>query len=127
SQEESFQNLESVLLIAILLVFVVMLFQFGSFTCPAVIMLLMPLSLVGAVVSLYVTKTALNVSSFMGSIMLVGIVVKNGILLLDRAQHAEREGLAAEEAVVRAGRVRLRPVLMTTLTAILGLVPLALG
>jgi multidrug efflux pump subunit AcrB len=59
--------------------------------------------------------------------MLVGIVVKNGILLLDQAQHAEREGLNAVEAVVRAGRVRLRPILMTTLTAILGLVPLALG
>src|SRR5262249_21557136 len=71
--------------------------------------------------------TPLNVSSFMGGIMLVGIVVKNGILLLDRAQHAEHAGGTPAEAVVHAGRVRLRPILMTTLTAILGLVPLALG
>jgi multidrug efflux pump subunit AcrB len=127
SQDESFKNLETVLLIAIMLVFIVMLFQFGSFTCPTVIMLLMPLSLVGAVLSLYFTHTALNVSSFMGSIMLVGIVVKNGILLLDRAQEAERSGMELTHAIVEAGRQRLRPILMTTLTAMLGLFPLALG
>ena len=127
SKEESFQNLESVLAIAIILVFIVMLFQFGSFTSPTVIMLLMPLSLAGAVIGLYVTHTALNVSSFMGSIMLVGIVVKNGILLLDRAQNSELKGLGLDEAVVEAGRERLRPILMTTLTAMLGLFPLALG
>jgi CzcA family heavy metal efflux pump len=127
SQAESFQNLFMVLALAILLVYGVMVFQFGSFTAPSVILLVMPLSLFGVTFGLWVTKTPLNVSSFMGAIMLVGIVVKNGILLLDQAQHAEHEGLTAEEAVVRAGRVRLRPILMTTLTAILGLVPLALG
>jgi CzcA family heavy metal efflux pump len=127
SQAESFQNLLVVLALAILLVFAVMLFQFGSFTAPIVILLIMPLSLFGVTLGLWTTRTALNVSSFMGAIMLVGIVVKNGILLLDQAQHAEKEGLTVEDAVVRAGRVRLRPILMTTLTAILGLVPLALG
>lgn len=127
SQSESFKNLVAVLGIAMLLVFVVMLFQFGSFTCPTVIMLLMPLSLGGAVLGLYFTGTALNVSSFMGSIMLVGIVVKNGILLLDLAQHAEAKGVPLSEAVLQAGHQRLRPILMTTLTAMLGLFPLALG
>jgi multidrug efflux pump subunit AcrB len=127
SQSESFRNLFSVLLLAILLVFGVMLFQFGSFTAPAVILLVMPLSLFGVAFGLAVTRTPLNVSSFMGAIMLVGIVVKNGILLLDRAQKAEHEGLPLEEAVLHAGEVRLRPILMTTMTAILGLVPLALG
>jgi multidrug efflux pump subunit AcrB len=127
SQAESFRGLLMVMALAILLVFAVMLFQFGSFTAPAVILLVMPLSLFGVVLGLWATKTALNVSSFMGAIMLVGIVVKNGILLLDRAQHAEAEGTPLEEAILQAGRVRLRPILMTTLTAILGLVPLALG
>jgi multidrug efflux pump subunit AcrB len=127
SQTESFRGLLGVLLLAILLVFAVMLFQFGSFTAPGVILAVMPLSLFGVAFGLWVTGTPLNVSSFMGAIMLVGIVVKNGILLLDRAQKAEREGVPFEEAVVHAGEVRLRPILMTTLTAILGLVPLALG
>lgn len=127
SQADSFRNLLLVLALAILLVFAVMVFQFGSFTAPAVILLVMPLSLFGVTLGLWVTGTPLNVSSFMGAIMLVGIVVKNGILLLDRAQKAEAEGVPLDEAVMQAGRVRLRPILMTTLTALLGLVPLALG
>ena len=127
SQNDSFRNLLAVLGLAILLVFGVMLFQFGSFTAPMVILLVMPLSLFGVTLGLWVTHTPLNVSSFMGAIMLVGIVVKNGILLLDQAQKGERAGLPLIEAVVHAGEVRLRPILMTTLTAILGLVPLALG
>ncbi|MDR3691891.1 MAG: efflux RND transporter permease subunit [Fimbriimonas sp.] len=127
SQTATFDNFISVLAVAMVLVFVVMLFQFGSFTCPTVIMLLMPLSLAGAIVALYCTGTALNVSSFMGSIMLVGVVVKNGILLLDRVQHAERNGVPLSDAIVEAGHLRLRPILMTTLTAMLGLFPLALG
>jgi multidrug efflux pump subunit AcrB len=124
TQAESFRNLAQVLGLAVLLVFVVMLFQFGSFRPPLVILALMPLAVVGAVIGLYVTHTPLNVSSFMGAIMLAGVVVKNGILLLDRAQGSD---LPVEEALVEAGRARLRPILMTTLTAVLGLVPLALG
>ncbi len=127
SQKESFQNLLEVLGLAVLLVFGVMLFQFGSFTAPTVILMLMPLGLFGAVAALDVTGTQLNVSSFMGAIMLVGIVVKNGILLLDRAHEAELSGMTVEESVVDAGRRRLRPILMTSLTAILGLLPLAMG
>ena len=127
SQTESFRNLLQVLGLAILLVFAVMLFQFRNFTAPLVILLVMPLSLFGVTLGLWTTHTALNVSSFMGAIMLVGIVVKNGILLLDQAQKGEQNGMGLEEAVVHAAEVRLRPILMTTLTAILGLVPLALG
>jgi len=127
SQSESFTNLLQVLGLAVLLVFAVMLFQFGSFTAPIVILLIMPLGLFGAVIALWITGTPLNVSSFMGAIMLVGIVVKNGILLLDRAQESRIAGMATEDAIVDAGRQRLRPILMTTLTAILGLFPLALG
>ncbi|HLJ55922.1 MAG TPA: efflux RND transporter permease subunit [Chthonomonadaceae bacterium] len=127
SQSESFQNMGLVLALAILLVFAVMLFQFGDFTTPVVILLIMPLSLFGVTFGLWATKTALNVSSFMGAIMLAGIVVKNGILLLDQAHQAERTGSPVDEAIVQAGRIRLRPILMTTLTAILGLAPLALG
>ncbi|HLV79042.1 MAG TPA: efflux RND transporter permease subunit, partial [Chthonomonadaceae bacterium] len=103
SQAESFKNLLMVLALAILLVFAVMIFQFGSFTAPAVILLVMPLSLFGVALGLFITKTPLNVSSFMGAIMLVGIVVKNGILLLDRAQKGEAEGAPLEEAVLQAG------------------------
>lgn len=127
SQQESFRNLTVVLGASVLLVFTVMLFQFGRFEAPIVILLLMPLGMFGAVVGLSATNTALNVSSFMGIIMLAGIVVKNGILLLDQAQEAWLEGASPERAVLEAGKTRLRPILMTTLTAILGLMPLALG
>lgn len=127
SQAEAFRSLVAVLLLAIVLVFAVMLFQFSSFTAPSVILLIMPLSLFGVTLGLWITGTPFNVSSFMGAVMLVGIVVKNGILLLDQAKRAEREGLSLEESVLQAGRIRLRPILMTTLTAILGLTPLSLG
>lgn len=127
SQQESFRNLTLVLGASIALVFTVMLFQFRRFEAPIVILLLMPLGMFGAVVALWMTGTALNISSFMGVIMLAGIVVKNGILLLDQAQHTWQDGTSPEEAVMEAGRTRLRPILMTTLTAILGLLPLAFG
>jgi CzcA family heavy metal efflux pump len=127
SQAESFRGLMVVLVLAVLLVFGTLVFQFESFTPPLVILLIMPLSLFGVVLGLSVTGTPLNVSSFMGAIMLIGIVGENGILLLDQVRKAEAGGLSLEEAAVQAGRTRLRPILMTTLTAILALTPLALG
>jgi len=127
SQQESFRNIAVVLGLAVMLVYSVMMFQFRAFTAPTVLLLIMPLSLFGVTFGLWVTRTALNVSSLMGAVMLAGIVVKNGILLLDQAQKMEAEGSRVEEAVIQAGRVRLRPILMTTLTALLGLAPLALG
>lgn len=127
SQNEAFRGLLAVIALAVVLVFAVMLFQFSSFTEPIVILLIMPLSMFGVVLGLWLTGTPLNVSSFMGAVMLVGIVVKNGILLLDQAQKAHNGGMSLEDAVLQAGRLRLRPIIMTTLTAILGLVPLSLG
>jgi len=127
SQNEAFRGLLAVIALAIVLVFAVMLFQFSSFTEPAIILAIMPLSMFGVVLGLWITGTPLNVSSFMGAVMLVGIVVKNGILLLDQAQKAHKNGMLLEEAVLYAGRLRLRPIIMTTLTAILGLVPLSMG
>ncbi|MBS1704034.1 MAG: efflux RND transporter permease subunit [Armatimonadetes bacterium] len=127
SQQDSFRNLTLVLAASVILVFSVMLFQFRRFEAPTIILLLMPLAMFGAVLALWITGTALNVSSFMGVIMLAGIVVKNGILLLDQAQNAWEKGESADVAVISAGRTRLRPILMTTLTAVLGLLPLAFG
>ncbi len=127
SQDESFRMLLVVLILAVLLVFTVMLFQFGSFTIPGVILLVMPLSFFGVTLALWITGTPLNVSSFMGAIMLIGITGENSILLFHQVHTAEKDGVAFEEAVVHAGGVRLRPILMTALAAILALLPLALG
>jgi CzcA family heavy metal efflux pump len=127
SQQESFRSLLVVLTIAVLLVFGLLVAQFRQFTAAAVIMSAAPLSLVGAFGLLLLTRTPLNVSSFMGLILLIGLIVKNGIILIDYAHRLEAEGLDRREALVRAGAVRLRPILMTTLCTLFGLLPLALG
>jgi multidrug efflux pump subunit AcrB len=127
SQQESFRSLLVVLTIAVLLVFGLLVAQFRQFTAAAVIMSAAPLSLVGAFGLLLLTRTPLNVSSFMGLILLIGLIVKNGIILIDYAQRLEAAGLDRREALVRAGAVRLRPILMTTLCTLFGLLPLALG
>ncbi len=127
-QQEAFGSLILVLGLAALSVVAVMLIQFQSFVEPLVILLAAPLSFVGGVALLWVTNTELNVSSFMGMILLVGLIVKNGIILLDFTRHRMRyddETLGA--AVREAARVRLRPILMTTLCTLFGLLPLALG
>src|SRR6266480_1506129 len=117
-----------VLLIAAMSEIAVMVIQFESFVEPLVVLLAAPLSFVGAMVLLLVTGTPLNVSSFMGLILLVGLVVKNGIILLDFTRHRMRtEGLTLEPAIREAARIRLRPILMTTLCTLFGLLPLALG
>jgi len=105
----------------------VMLVQFESFVEPVIVVLAAPISFVGALVLLLVTGTALNVSSFMGLILLVGLVVKNGIILLDFTRIRLREGWPLERAIRDAARIRLRPILMTTLCTLFGLFPLALG
>ena len=105
-----------------------MVLQFQSFVEPLVILLAAPLSFVGAMVLLLITGTPLNVSSFMGLILLVGLIVKNGIILLDFTRHRMKtEGLTLEPAIREAARIRLRPILMTTLCTLFGLLPLALG
>lgn len=128
SQQDAFRALLLVLALAAASVVAVMVIQFQSFVEPGIILLAAPLSFVGAIVLLLVTGTVLNVSSFMGLILLVGLIVKNGIILLDFTRHRMRtEGLALEPALREAARIRLRPILMTTLCTLFGLLPLALG
>jgi multidrug efflux pump subunit AcrB len=128
SQQEAFRALLLVLALAAASVVAVMVLQFESFIEPLVILLAAPLSFVGAIGLLLVTGTPLNVSSFMGLILLVGLIVKNGIILLDFTKHLMRgEGLTLEPALREAARIRMRPILMTTLCTLFGLSPLALG
>jgi multidrug efflux pump subunit AcrB len=108
-------------------VLLVMVAQFGGFRGPVAILLAAPLGLTGALIALYVTRVPFNVSSFMGLILLIGLIVKNGIILLDAAQRFRAAGLPPRESLLRAGRLRLRPILMTTLCTLAGLFPLALG
>ena len=127
SQQESFRSLIVVTAIAMLLVLGLLVAQFRRFTAALVIMSAAPLSLVGAFGLLVLTGTPLNVSSFMGLILLIGLIVKNGIILVDYADRLDEEGVEHREALVRAGAIRLRPILMTTLCTLFGLLPLALG
>jgi CzcA family heavy metal efflux pump len=126
-QQESFRNLLLVLVMAILLVFTVLLIEFGSFHEPVAIVFGAVLALFGTILALWLTGTTLNVVSFLGAIIGIGIVAKNGILMLDLVDHLRADGLSLEESLVRSGRRRLRPVLMTSLAAALGMLPLAYG
>lgn len=127
SQQESFKSLVIVMAVAVLLVFAVLVAQFRRFTSALVILSAAPLSLVGAFGLLLATKTPLNVSSLMGLILLVGLIVKNGIILVDYADLISKDQPNRVEALVQAGSIRLRPILMTTLCTLFGLLPLALG
>jgi CzcA family heavy metal efflux pump len=126
-QQESFRNLMLVLVMAILLVFTVLLIEFRSFYEPIAIVFGAVLALFGTVLALHLTGTTLNIVSFLGAIIGVGIVAKNGILMLDLVEHLRADGRSLEEALVQSGRRRLRPVLMTSLAAALGMLPLAHG
>jgi multidrug efflux pump subunit AcrB len=126
-QQKSFRDLTTVLVLAVVLIFLVLLFEFRSFTPPIAILSSAILSTSGVFVALLVTRTTFNVSSFMGLIMVVGIVAKNGILLLDANEKFRSIGFSAEEAIVQAGRRRLRPIVMTAMAAAAGMLPLALA
>jgi multidrug efflux pump subunit AcrB len=127
-QRQAFRSLLIVLFLAGVSVIAIMVVQFESFIEPFVIVVAAPISFVGALALLMITGTPLNVSSFMGLILLVGLIVKNGIILLDFTKlRMEREGVPLETAVREAARTRLRPILMTTLCTLFGLLPLALG
>jgi multidrug efflux pump subunit AcrB len=126
-QQESFAGLARVLLASILLIFIVLAFEFRSFSHPAAIRGATILCTSGALLALLGTGMTLNISSFMGIIMVIGIVQKNGILMLDAEQHFSEQGLPLEAAVFQAGRRRLRPILMTALATMFGMLPLALG
>ena len=126
-QQRSFRDLVLVLVLAIVLVFVVLLFEFGGFAAPLAILSSALLSTSGVFLGLLATGTTFNISSFMGLIMVIGIVAKNGILLLDADQKFRLAGLAAEDAMIAAGERRLRPIVMTALATIAGMIPLALA
>ncbi len=125
--EVSLNSLRLALLLAIFMVYIVMASQFESFLHPFVILFTVPLALIGVVVVLYILHIPLNVMVFLGLIMLAGIVVNNAIVLVDYINQLRRRGLSKMEAIKQAGQVRLRPILMTTTTTVLGLLPMALG
>jgi HAE1 family hydrophobic/amphiphilic exporter-1 len=127
-QQKSFHELLLSCILAIILVYMVMACQYESLRDPFVVMFSVPLAAIGVIVMLYLTETTFNVQSFIGCIMLEGIVVNNAILLVDHTNLLRRrDGMPIREAIEEAGRRRLRPILMTTLTTIIGLIPLALG
>jgi CzcA family heavy metal efflux pump len=126
-QQSSFRDLTLVLVLALLLLFIVLLFEFRTFSAPTAILASALLSTFGTFFALLITKTTFNVASFMGMIMVIGIVAKNGILLLDAENRFRALGAPLEEALVQAGRRRLRPIAMTALATVAGMLPLAFG
>ena len=127
SQQETFGDLTTLMLLIIMLVFIVMAAQFESLVDPFVIMFSVPFAFTGVFIGLLVTQVPLDTMSFIGMIMLIGIVVKNGIVLIDYIRLCRERGMGVALAVTTSGKSRLRPVLMTTLTTVLGMVPMALG
>jgi HAE1 family hydrophobic/amphiphilic exporter-1 len=126
-QQKAFRELVVSLVLALVLVYMVLACQYESLRDPLVVMFSVPVAAVGVLLTLFLTGTTLNVQSFIGCIMLGGIVVNNAILLVDQAGRLSAERMKTRDAMIEAGRRRLRPILMTTLTTILGLLPLALG
>jgi HAE1 family hydrophobic/amphiphilic exporter-1 len=125
--QDSFRSMQFVLVLAIFLVYLVMASQFESLMHPFVILLTIPLAITGAIWALWLTGTTVNVVAYIGLIMLAGIVVNQSIVLIDAVNQARERGLPKHEAIVEAGQLRLRPILITKLTTILGLLPMALG
>jgi CzcA family heavy metal efflux pump len=126
-RDKTFSSLFLALGLAIVLVYMIMASQFQSLIDPLIIMFSVPLGFVGVVWMLFITKTTLSVTSFEGVIVMVGIVVSNGILLVDYTNRLRKRGIELHEAVLKGGRTRLRPILMTTLATVLGLIPMAIG
>jgi HAE1 family hydrophobic/amphiphilic exporter-1 len=126
-QVEIFTQMFIAIGVAVMLMYFVLVLQFGSFLEPLAIMLSLPLSLIGVMLALLFTGVSLNIMSLIGVVLLVGIVAKNAILLIDFAKWSEESGMDRREALIQAGRVRLRPILMTTFALVAGMVPVALG
>src|ERR1700694_5131157 len=124
-QQQSFRDLAFVLVLAVVLVFCVLLFEFGTFAAPLAILASALLSTSGVFIALLITRTTFNISSFMGMIMVIGIVAKNGILLLDADQKFRALGFSAEDAILQSSRRRLRPIVMTALATLAGMLPLS--
>ena len=126
-QQDTFRDLFTLLVLIVILVYIVMASQFESLMSPFVIMFSIPFALTGVILGLTVTDTPLGIMALIGVIILMGIVVKNGIVLIDYTILLRERGVSIADAVVTAGKSRLRPILMTTLTTVLGMVPLAVG
>ncbi len=127
TQQEMFGDLLTLLILIIILVYIVMASQFENLMKPFVIMFSVPFTFTGVLLGLWATNTALGAMAFVGILILMGIVVKNGIVLIDYTTLLEERGTEVKEATVKAARSRLRPILMTTLTTVLGMIPLAIG
>jgi hydrophobic/amphiphilic exporter-1 (mainly G- bacteria), HAE1 family len=127
TQQEIFTQMFVALAVAVLLMYFVLVVQFGSFLEPLAILLSLPLSLIGVMLALAATGQTLNIMSMIGVVLLMGIVAKNAILLIDFAKWSEEAGIGRREALIQAGRVRLRPILMTTFALIAGMIPVAVG
>jgi multidrug efflux pump subunit AcrB len=125
--QESFGAALTALGIAVIFIYLILASQFGSFLPPVAIMASLPLSLIGVFLALLVTRSTLNIFSIIGFIMLMGLVTKNAILLVDFITQAQRQGMSQREAILTSGQVRLRPILMTSLAMIFGMLPMALG
>ena len=126
-QAESFSDIFTLLILIIILVYIVMATQFESLRMPFIIMLSLPFAFTGVFLALFITNTPLSLIALIGAVMLVGIVVKNGIVMVDYTNLLRERGMAVSQAVIASGKSRLRPVLMTTLTTILGMIPMAVG
>jgi len=126
-QNESSSAAGAALLLAVIFIYLILASQFGSFLQPIAIMMSLPFSLIGVILALWITRTTLNIFSIIGFIMLMGLVTKNAILLVDFANQGQREGKSQYQALLDAGQVRLRPILMTTAAIVFGMLPLALG
>jgi HAE1 family hydrophobic/amphiphilic exporter-1 len=124
---DAFSSLGIELALSVLFVYMILCAQFASFVHPFTIMLALPFSIVGALVGLFVTGKGLHMLAFIGLILLMGLVTKNSILLVDLANQLRQQGRSTREALLEAGPVRLRPILMTTLAMVFGMLPLALG
>jgi HAE1 family hydrophobic/amphiphilic exporter-1 len=128
NQNEVFTNMILALGVAVMLMYLILVIQFGSFLDPLAILVSLPLSLIGVVGALLITRDTLNIMSLIGVMMLMGIVAKNAILLIDFAKWTRADGgTPRREAIITAGRTRLRPILMTTLALVAGMIPVALG
>ena len=125
--ETSYQSIRFAISLAVFLVYLVMASQFESLIHPLIILFTVPLAMVGVILSLVITRTDISVMVLLGAIILVGIVVNNAIVLVDYTNRLRRVGMSKRDALVRAGQVRFRPILMTTMTTVLGLIPLAVG
>ena len=126
-QKDTFRDMYMLLALMVILVFVIMASQFESLSYPFIIMFSLPFAVVGVLIGLWVSDTPLGIMGLLGVLMLVGIVVNNGIILVDYTRLLQGRGMSVLEAAVASGRSRMRPILMTTLTTVMGMVPMAVG